>query len=211
MPDITTLLLFLTSAMTLLLIPGPAMLYIVTRSAAQGRQIGQISALGIALGDIVQVLAATFGLSALLVSSSLAFSLVKYLGAAYLLFLGLSTLIKRGKVEQQSIQPVKRSRAFLQGLVVEILNPKSALFFLAFLPQFVNPARGSIILQMLFFGSLFVALSFSCDNIYASLAGLLSGKLKESKGFLSSQRYVVGAIYILLGLITAFTGIQTEG
>ena len=144
MPAWSTILLFLLAALGLLLIPGPAVLYIVTRSVSQGRRAGLVSVGGIELGGLVHALAAALGLSALLLTSALAFDVVKYLGAAYLIYLGVRTLLTRDDGKQaQALTPRSSSQLFTQGFLVNLLNPKTALFFYAFLPQFCQPRRGN--------------------------------------------------------------------
>ena len=157
MPDVPTIALFLLASLGLLLIPGPAVLYVVTRSASQGRRAGLASVGGVELASFVHAIAAAFGLSALLLTSALAFSVVKYLGAAYLIFLGIRTLLARNEGQQVSAPaPRSASQLFAQGFLVNLLNPKTALWFYAFLPQFVNPARGAVVWQILGHGILFV-------------------------------------------------------
>lgn len=205
--DTTTLLTFTAAAFALIVIPGPAVLYIVAQSIDQGRLAGIVSVLGIGLGALFHVSAAALGLSALLVSSALAFNVVKYLGAAYLIYLGVRKLLE--KVETQQIiipQQQKLSKVFRQGVIVNVLNPKTALFFFAFLPQFVNPAQGSPTLQIFVLGMIFVVVAIISDSGYALLAGTLGGWLKQSRSFLNIQRYASGSVYILLGLATAFSG-----
>ena len=148
---------FLLAALILLLTPGPAVLYIIARSMDQGRLAGFVSVLSIESGNAVHVLAATLGLSALLMSSALAFSIVKYLGAAYLIYLGIRRLLSRDQGHEIArLQKQSLRRIYSQGVLVATLNPKTALFFLAFLPQFVDPSTGSITLQFLTLGGLFV-------------------------------------------------------
>src|SRR5580658_4131912 len=149
LPPARDLLLFMTAAIVLLAIPGPAVLYIVARSVDQGRKAGLASCSGIATGGLVHVLAATLGLSALLVSSAMAFSIVKYVGAAYLIYLGIKKLRERPLAVDSvnQAQPASLRRVYSQGVLVQVLNPKAAIFFLAFLPQFVNPTRGPVTLQ----------------------------------------------------------------
>src|SRR5581483_2126472 len=144
MPTATTIALFLVAGLGLVLIPGPNIIYIVTRSVDQGRRAGLVSALGVEMATLVHVTAAAFGLSALLLSSALAFSVVKYVGAAYLIYLGIRTLLTRDQHQETVVvEPKSLSHIFFQGVLVNLLNPKTALFFFAFLPQFVDPARGA--------------------------------------------------------------------
>lgn len=211
MPTWTAFSLFLLAALGLLFIPGPAVLFVVTRSMDQGRQAGVISALGIGVADLVHTTAAAFGLSALLLTSALAFSVVKYLGAAYLIYLGIRTLLRRETHQQtKRDEPKSPLRMFFQGMMVELLNPKTALFFFAFLPQFVDLHRGTIVLQILLFGSMYVVLGLFSLSVYGFLAGTMAKWLKGSTGFQRIQRYVTGSIYIGLGLTAAFAGSEKK-
>ena len=195
---------FLLAALILLLTPGPAVLYIVARSLDQGRLAGFVSVLSIEVGNLVHVLAATLGLSAILMSSALAFSIVKYLGAAYLIYLGLRRLFTREAAHQPAaFQHQKLRRIFRQGMLVAILNPKTALFFFAFLPQFVDSSRGAVALQLLILGCMFVTMAVVTDGLYALLAGTAGRWLKGTRTFLRVERYVVGSVYIGLGLTAA--------
>jgi threonine/homoserine/homoserine lactone efflux protein len=211
MPAWTAISLFLVAALGLLFIPGPAVLFVVTRSVDQGRQAGVVSALGIGVADLVHTTAAAFGLSALLLTSALAFTVVKYLGAAYLIYLGIRTLLKRD-THQQTHRDEQKSpwRMFFQGMMVELLNPKTALFFFAFLPQFVDPHRGSIVMQILVFGSMYVVLGLFSLSVYGFLAGTMAKWLKGNASFQRIQRYVTGSIYIGLGLTAAFAGSEKK-
>ena len=204
MPDSSTLLLFAAAAMALIVVPGPAVLYIVAQSIDRGRLAGFVSALGIAVGGLVHVTAAAIGLSSLLVSSATAFAAVKYAGAGYLIGLGLYTLFLR-KEEPAADVPRERRlrRRFGQGVVVNVLNPKTALFFFAFLPQFVDPDKGSAALQIGVLGLLFVALAVISDSVWALVAGSASERLRDSRRFLAVQRYVSGSVFVGLGALTA--------
>lgn len=183
------------------------MLYIVARGIQQGRAAGVVSALGVGVGGLAHVLAATAGLSALLLSSALAFSAVKYLGAAYLLVLGIRTLRCAGSGHDvNTASPARLRRIFLQGAIVNALNPKVALFFFAFLPQFVDPGRGDVTTQLLFFGCLYVVLGICSDSAFGLLAGTAGRWLKARPHLLRHQRIVSGSIYIGLGLAAALTG-----
>jgi threonine/homoserine/homoserine lactone efflux protein len=211
MPTLTTLSLFLLAALGLLFIPGPAILYVVTRSVDQGRNAGVVSAAGIGIADLFHTAAAAFGLSALLLTSALAFTIVKYLGAAYLIYLGIRTLLRRDTHQTTSNTTQKSpSRMFFQGMMVELLNPKTALFFFAFLPQFVDPTRGPIAIQILLFGSLYVVLGLCSLSIYGLLAGTLAQWFKSNASFQKIQRYITGSIYIALGLTAAFAGSEKK-
>jgi threonine/homoserine/homoserine lactone efflux protein len=207
MPELSSLLVFATASFVLLITPGPAVLYIVTRSVDQGRIAGIVSTLGVGTGSLVHVFAAALGLSALLVSSATAFMVVKYLGAAYLIYLGLRKILEKNEhTEIEATQPQKLSRIYRQGVIVNIFNPKLALFFLAFLPQFVDPARGVVAWQILLLGMIFVVLGIFSDSTYALMAGTAGNWLKTSKAFLFGQRYISGGIYIAMGITAAFAG-----
>lgn len=206
MPAFSTVTLFLLAAFVLLVIPGPAVLYITTQSIAHGRRAGLASAAGIQLGTLAQVVAATLGLSALLMASAVTFSVVKYLGAAYLVYLGLRTLLVTEDDAPSTAAPRKLSHLFVQGFLVNLLNPKTALFFFAFLPQFVDPARGAVSGQIFWLGLLFVILACCTDGTYALLAGTLGGWLRRSARFRQARRYVAGTVYLGLGLTAALTG-----
>ena len=209
--DPATLTLFVTATVLLLITPGPAVLYIITRSLDQGRAAGIVSALGVGTGTMFHVAAAALGLSAVLVSSSLAFSVVKYLGAAYLVYLGFRKFLEKPGLEAtHSNGPRSLSRIYTQGVLVNILNPKLALFFFAFLPQFVDPERGSVAAQFLLLGALFIALGISSDSVYAILAGTAGKWLRGSTVLTRGQRYYAGAVYVALGLLTALSGSDSK-
>lgn len=207
MPDAPVLTVFAVTTLALLLVPGPATLYIIARGLEQGRSAALVSVLGIQAGDAVHVAAAAAGLSAILVSSAVMFAVVKYAGAAYLIYLGLRTLLSRQ--EPHSVDagpPLSLRRVFVQGAVVNILNPKTALFFFAFLPQFVDPDRGGAAGQVLILGGIFMALGLITDGAYALLSGVVGGWLRGNAGFMRARRYVSGGIYLVLGVATAFAG-----
>ena len=208
LPPANDLLLFSTAALILLVIPGPSVLYVVARSLDQGRKAGLASTSGISTGTLAHVVAATLGLSALLLSSATAYSLVKYAGAAYLFYLGIKKFRERPNIdsEEKHVQALPLRRVFVQGVVVEALNPKTALFFFAFLPQFVNPARGQVSLQFLALGMLFTLLGFISDSIWALTAGSAAGWLRRNQSFSRNQRYISGTVYLGLGMATAVSG-----
>ena len=207
MPDAGHYAVFCVAALALLLVPGPAVLYIVTRSIHQGRRAGLVSVLGIHLGTLVHITAATAGLSALLVSSATAFTVVKLAGAAYLIGLGLWTLLSRKAETEVALGGERRlRRVFAQGVIVNVLNPKTALFFLAFLPQFVDPHRGGAALQIALLGLTFAALGMVTDSIWAIAAGTAGDVLRRSRRFALVQRYVSGTVFVGLGVVTAFAG-----
>lgn len=211
MPTFATMGLFTVAALVLLLTPGPAVLYILARSVNQGRRAGLVSTAGLATGTLIQVLAAALGLSALVLSSALAFHALQYLGAAYLIYLGVRKLLSKPDLgATAAVAPRKLSQVFAQGVVVNVLNPKLGLFFLAFLPQFVDLSRGSVPGQMLFLGLLFVALALVTDGSYALLAGTLGQWLKGNTRLLKTQHYVTGGVYVGLGVLTAVAGVERE-
>ena len=205
------LLLFVTGAAILPLIPGPAVLYIISRSVAHGRPAGLVSAMGIAAGTLFHIAAATLGLSALLASSALAFQFVKYLGAAYLIYLGIRTLRSGDSHMLNTASGGKSLRGmFAQGVLVNLLNPKTALFFVAFLPQFVQPARGHATLQIFEFGVLFTLMGWLSDSGWALLAGTLAARLRGSVRLRRAQRNASGGVLIALGLASAFAGAKSK-
>jgi threonine/homoserine/homoserine lactone efflux protein len=203
MPAPSTLALFALAGLALIAMPGPNMVYIATRSVSEGRQSGFASALGLLTGTLINVIAAAAGLSALIASSATAFNTLRYLGAAYLVYLGLKTLLtRRNTHEGAAPRPVSLGRAYRQAIVVQMLNPKVALFFLAFLPQFVDPVRGPVATQVLMLGALLAALGFAMDCGYAIAAGAAAKRLD---GFRHGGR-VTGAVYLALGAAAALTG-----
>jgi threonine/homoserine/homoserine lactone efflux protein len=199
-PDSTSLWLFGLAGLALLAIPGPAVLYIVVQSAEQGRRAGLASVAGVHLGTLVHVAAASAGLSALIVASSLAFSAVKYAGAAYLIYLGVRKLLARDPLRRVERDGEPLRRAFARGAIVNLLNPKTALFFLAFLPQFVAPARGGVWSQALVLGFVFVGLGLVTDSLYALAAGSVAGLLRRKRDVV---RYGSGIVFIALGASAA--------
>jgi threonine/homoserine/homoserine lactone efflux protein len=211
-PNHTSLLIFVSAAALLLAIPGPAVLYIVGRSIGQGRNAGLVSALGIGVGTLIHTLAAAVGLSALLVSSATAFSVVKYLGAAYLVYLGIQRLrSKQSLAASDTTAPqATLARVFSQGIVVNVLNPKTALFFFAFLPQFIDPARGRVATQILSLGVLFACMGTTSDSLWALFSGSGASWLRNNQRWMRNERYVSGGILISLGVATAFVGYSAK-
>jgi threonine/homoserine/homoserine lactone efflux protein len=199
MPDSHSLALFAGAAIAILLIPGPAVLYIVSQSAEHGRLAGLVSVAGVHLGTLVHVAAATVGLSAIIVSSAIAFSVVKYAGAAYLIYVGIRRLLTREASELLAPRDAPLAGLFTQGVVVNVLNPKTALFFLAFLPQFVDPSR-TVWTQVLVLGLTFVVLGFLTDGLYAVTAGTLARWLRQRRRVL---RYASGSVFVGLGVSAA--------
>ncbi len=202
--------LFLTAALLLAIAPGPGMLYVLARSLAGGKREGVLSAFGTFLGGMVHVFAAALGVSILLAKSALAFAAVKYVGAAYLCFLGVRMILDARKENETTpllpveIAPAKPSRNPLwQGVATEVLNPKTALFFLSFIPQFVNRASGHVFLQFVLLGTISVCLNTSADLIVIMLAGPLGNRIRSSATFRRRQRTATGAIMIGLGTYLA--------
>lgn len=206
MIEASRLYLFIGAALALLLIPGPAVLYITARSATQGRLAGIVSVFAIETANFLQAVAAALGLSAILLSSALAFDVVKYLGAAYLIYLGIRKLLAGDNGIEEVVRHESLSRIYWQGFAVNILNPKTALFFFAFLPQFIDPIRGNVVAQNLLLGAIFVGMAIITDSLYALLASSLAGRLAGNRGFQKGQRYFAGLVYVGLGITTALTG-----
>ncbi len=199
--------LFASVALILVLIPGPNTLYIIARSIQQGRKAGIVSSFGVQTGTMVHLIAAAFGLSALLLSSASAFNVVRYGGAAYLIYLGLKTLLTKENIElQPGPQTTKLSRVFTQGVIVNVLNPKTALFFFAFLPQFIDPERGAVTVQIILLGTILMFLGTLSDSIYALAAGSIGNRLRGNLRLLRAQRYFAGSVYLGLGAATALSG-----
>ncbi|MER6577200.1 LysE family translocator [Nonomuraea sp. NPDC001023] len=205
MPDITHIALFCAATLGLLVVPGPAVLYIVTRSVSQGRSAGLVSVLGVHAGSLVHIGAAAVGLSALIAASATAFTVVKYVGVAYLLWLGLRKLMKRGGESEEVVElkVQSRRRLFWEGFVVNVLNPKTAVFFLTFLPLFTVPAAGPVGPQILLLGGLWLVLGMASDGMYALLSSTLAGRLRGSVR--ARRRLDVGSGLVYLGLAAWLT------
>ena len=208
--DWSTLTLFISVATIMVFIPGPNTLYIIARSIQQGRLAGFISSLGVQVGTMVHMAAAAVGISALLVSSVWAFQVVKYAGAVYLIYLGVRTLVAKEKMEKPNVRRAKLSRVFYQGVIVNVLNPKTALFFFAFLPQFINPGRGAVAIQVAILGTILIFLGTLSDSIYALASGTMGNWLRGNLKFVRAQRYFAGTIYIGLGAVTALSGARSK-
>jgi threonine/homoserine/homoserine lactone efflux protein len=203
-PDGSTLVLFTAASLALLAVPGPAVIYVVTRSLSQGRTAGIVSVLGVETGTFAYALAAAAGLTGLIAASETGFTIVKYAGAAYLVYLGVRKL--RAREQTQDTPPGARSRLFLGGMLVQLLNPKIAIFFLAFLPQFVDPANGPVAVQMLVLGTIFTLLAVLSDSAYALLAGVLGGWLRGGRRATRRLAKLSGGVYIGLGVSAALSG-----
>ena len=196
MPDPSTLLLFAGTSLALLAIPGPAVIYVVTRSVDQGRRAGMVSVLGVETATFAYALAAAVGLTGLIAASELGFTIVRYAGAGYLVYLGVRKLLERD--EAHGAVTDARSRLYLKGVLVQALNPKIAVFFLAFLPQFAESAFGLLVL-----GTIFTLLAVLSDSAYVLLAGGVAGRLRANRRVLAK---LSGAIYIGLGITAALSG-----
>jgi len=204
MPSSSTYALFLATAIVLLLIPGPAVLYVVTRSIEMGRSGGIASVAGITTGTVAYVVLATLGLSSLILASTAAFDAVKYVGAAYLFLLGVRRLLGRG-LEQpdEDAVPRTRLRAYTQGIFVNLTNPKTIVFIFAFIPQFVDPNAQDPGLQVLALGLTFALLGFLSDSMWALAAGTVADRLRGSVGIAWVQRWVGGGVLVGLGILAA--------
>lgn len=206
--EFSTIWLFVVSALALLIIPGPAVFYIMARSIDQGKKAGLISVLGVVFGGSIHVLSGAIGVSAILMTSATAFNIVKYLGAAYLIYLGCKTLFSSsGKTASEiPIAPRKKLiKIFYQSMLVEVMNPKTALFFLAFFPQFISPSAGSVPVQFLLLGIIYISLAFISDGLYAILAASIRKRIVGMKESSKLQNRIIGYFYIILGLFSAFT------
>jgi threonine/homoserine/homoserine lactone efflux protein len=211
-PDASTYALFVAAALALLLVPGPAVIYVVARSVEGGRLTGLVSVLGVELGTLLHVVFAAAGLSAIVVSSAAAFSVVKWLGAAYLVWLGFRQILGRDSGNEElplSGGGENRLGVFSQSVLVQVLNPKVALFFLAFLPQFVDPSRGAAWTQVVVLGATLAILGLFTDGLYALLGGTAGEWIRKQRagaGLRRAGRYVTGCVYIALGALAAVSG-----
>lgn len=207
MPTLTTLIGFGGAALVLLLLPGPAVMYIVARSASQGTRAGLVSVAGIHLGTVVHIGAAMVGLSAILATSATAFAVVKLLGAGYLIWLGIRSLLafRKGSHEfdESSVAPRRLRSVFVDGFVLNMLNPKTAIFFLSFVPQFVDADAAGAATQVAVFGAVFIGLGLITDGAYASVGGWLGQTRKIAIANSRQKDLVAGGIYLGLGLVAA--------
>lgn len=207
MPDPTTIAVFVLASVMLHITPGPDVMYILARSLGQGRSAGVVSALGLGVGYLVHTTAAALGLSALLMSSAAAFDTLRYMGAAYLVYLGLRSILNaRGDVGLRVALPASRGTIFRQGTLTAVLNPKVALFFLAFLPQFVNPARGPVVWQFVFLGALFTVTATIWNTFVGLVAGSAGDWFRNRPAFLKVQQWFTGAVLVALGVRIALPG-----
>ena len=205
MPDIVILIGFISASLVILLSPGPGVVYVTARSLSQGRKAGLISALGLSAGAFVHVLAAIVGLSSILLASATAFTVVKFAGAAYLIYLGLRMIFSRQQetAEAAPPEPAPLSRLFADGVIVSILNPKIAIFFLAFLPQFIDPSGANPAVQILVLGAVYCTLSVITDGGYALLAANLREWAGERLRLKKASRMLNGGVFVALGIQTA--------
>ena len=206
MPSASTLAVFAAASFALIVVPGPSVLYIVGASISQGRRAGLTSMLGVQAGGLIHVFAAAVGVSALIASSAEAFTIVKFAGAAYLVYLGVQRIRHAGEDDHTEQAPRSHAHLFRQGVVVNVLNPKVAIFFVAFLPQFIDPSAGTPGLQIVVLGLLFILIAMISDGTYALLAGTAAEHLRGS--FRSRQRLdrISGTIIIGLGAVAVLTG-----
>lgn len=205
MPSFDSIIAFAVASLALLVIPGPAVLYVINRSIADGRSTALAAVAGLEIGNFVHVVAATLGLSAVIAASATAFGVVKWIGAGYLVIIGLRTLSRKPQAMEMQTSSLSRGKSFTQGIIVNTFNPKVALFFLSFLPQFIETEKGSAAVQSLILGSIFVLLGMCSDGLYAILASALRGPLLRGKSLPFVQRYVAGSVFVLLGVIAAST------
>ena len=203
MPSIDSIIAFAIASLALLVIPGPAVLYVINRSISDGRSTALAAVAGLEIGNFMHVVAATLGLSAVIAASATAFGVVKWIGAGYLIYTGIRTLSRKPATFNQEQKTLTRRKSFTQGIVVNTFNPKVALFFLSFLPQFIDTEKGSTALQSLVLGSIFVLLGMCSDGLYAILASALRGPLLRGKSLPIVQRYVAGSVFVLLGVVAA--------
>lgn len=206
MPTVDTLLAFSAATIVLLLIPGPAILYIVNRSVTDGRRVGLAAVAGLEIGDVIQATAAALGLSAVLATSATTFNVIKWAGVAYLVVTGVNTLLHPSDPIDPDQPGVGRTRAFRQGIVVNALNPKTALFFLSIFPQFVDPDRPHSTVQALTLGAVFVLLATAFNGSYALLASSLRHLLLRGRALPFVRRYVSGTVFVSLGVLAARAG-----
>ncbi|MFC5744150.1 LysE family translocator [Actinomadura rugatobispora] len=199
-------ILFLLAATTLIVIPGPNHLYIAARSVADGRRAGIASALGVETGTLVHVAAAAAGLSAIVAASATAFGVLRYAGAAYLVYLAVRTLRGGDRVDGPETSPKPLRRVYLDGVLINIFNPKVVLFFLAFLPQFVDQRAGAVPAQIVVMGLVTALIGLVSDVLYAVAGGSIGAMLRGRPRFRRGQRYATGAIYLGLGAVAAFAG-----
>ncbi len=208
MPTVPMLLTFAVAATLLIVVPGPNLIYIVTRGIDQGRRAAVVSALGVETGMLIHVGAAVLGLSAVLASSELLFNVVRYAGAAYLIWLGVASIRSRPAdlTDPAGGRKLSPARLYTQGIVINVLNPKVGLFFLAFLPQFLDPSRGDTSVQILVFGAIFSGIATISDLLYAMASGAIGSWLRRRSSVARLRGKFSGVVYIALGAVVALTG-----
>ena len=202
-PNLSDIIAFAIASIALLVIPGPAVIYVLNRSVADGRNTALAGVAGLEIGNFMHVIAATLGLSAIIAASATAFSTVKWAGALYLVFIGIRTLLTKPSPPDSRSTSATNRKAFTQGIVVNTLNPKVALFFLSYLPQFIDPDRGSPALQSFILGSIFVVLGCCSDATYALTASALRDRLLTGRALPFVQRYVAGSVFVALGVVAS--------
>ncbi|ESY12162.1 LysE family translocator [Mesorhizobium sp. M0615] len=201
MIDLSTLTAYIAVVLGFVFIPGPATLLTVARATSSGTRVGVATGAGVAAGDVFHTIMAMVGISAIIATSATLFSVVKYIGAAYLVYLGIRAIIERIPADPTAgALAISASKAFRQAVLTEVLNPKTALFFLAFLPQFVRPENGSVMLQMMTLGIIFVLLGLFSTVVFAVSAGRLGTFLRRNPSVVKWQGKVVGGIYCALGV-----------
>jgi threonine/homoserine/homoserine lactone efflux protein len=209
--DLTVLPVFVLSAVVLVVVPGPAVLFVVSRSLDEGRRAGLVAVLGLSTGASVHVACSVLGVSAILQASTLAFDALRLGGAAYLIVLGVRRLLRPShETEEAAPRRAQLGRAFADGVLVNLLNPKAALFLLAFLPQFVSPARGHVEVQLATLGALFLVIQFTGDSAYALAAGSLGGRLHRCRGLARARRVGTASVYLGLGVAAALGGARSR-
>ena len=209
MSDFDVLLSFVLSSLALLIVPGPAVVYVINRGMVDGRTVALSSVLGLTLGNFAHAVLASLGVSAVLVASTMAFNIVKWLGVAYLVGTGMQTLMSHVQPLDLVNQSIDARRAFRQGVAVNVLNPKVALFFLAFLPQFVDESSATSAWTTLVFGCAFVGMGLITDSAYAVASSALRGKLMQGRALPFFRRWVSGTVFVLLGIMAALVGRNT--
>jgi threonine/homoserine/homoserine lactone efflux protein len=210
MPSVPTLASFAVAATALILLPGPAMLFLLSRGIGQGRRLALASTVGIEAATATMVLLTAFGLSALISSSVVAFSVVKYAGVAYLVYLAMREFRSRGHFSLETRKVDGAGRAFLDAYLVGISNPKTAVFFLAFFPQFLHPSQGPVWSQVLVLGAVFVVIGLVFDSTYALSAGTVGTWLQRHPRAMDRQRFVSGGIFLVMGGAAVLTGHQPQ-
>ncbi len=201
MIDPATLITYIAVVFGFVFIPGPATLLTVARATSSGTKVGIATGAGVAAGDVIHTIMAIVGISAIIAASAMLFSVIKYIGAAYLVYLGIRAILEKAPADLASRSlPISAGRAFRQAILTEVLNPKTALFFLAFLPQFVHPKNGFVVLQLMVLGIIFVLLGLFSTVVFAVSAGGLGASMRRNPSVLKWQGKVVGGIYCALGV-----------